>query len=177
MCQNTLRVPPGYPWARDRVHKCSYRALWWTGNSSRGGERQEFCSLAEYFTSGLLDSSFCSHSNTGFCCETKHFRSDHENIRNSRCLQKVPCSEPNSQNSSARRFDLYFWKTYVFLFPWHSHGSLRNKPLCHPPPPPSTSPPIPPLLPFSCLGRHPGQIAALRISLKGCWWSTLFQAK
>lgn len=23
------------------------------------------------------------------------------------------------------------------------------------------------------LGRHPGQIVALRISLKGCWWSTL----
>lgn len=31
-----------------------------------------------------------------------------------------------------------------------------------------------PSLSFSfCLGRHPEQIVALRISLKGCWWSTL----
>lgn len=33
----------------------------------------------------------------------------------------------------------------------------------------SSTPPT--LFPPFCLGRHPGQIVALRISLKGCWWS------
>lgn len=35
----------------------------------------------------------------------------------------------------------------------------------------SSTPPT--LFPPFCLGGHPGQIVALRILLKGCWWSAL----
>lgn len=70
----------------------------------------------------------------------------------------------------------------------HSHGCLRNQHLCHQPQPPffpcsiflpisryhSSSPGLSLTHSFSFyLGRHPGQSVALRISLKGCWWSTL----
>lgn len=78
-----------------------------------------------------------------------------------------------------------WWKTCVCLSARHSHGCLRNQHLRHQPPPLFFSSLVLPITPYHSsspglspslslyLGRHPGQIVPLRISLKGCWWSTL----